>query len=383
MKYRYLTAVLILVAAVALLPGVIVGQSQTDTTSNWTPLRTPWGDPDLQGIWNNTVSTPLERPSRFAGKQELTDEELADYTAERQGSRDNRDRRDAAPGTTTGRGEGVSQDSFTESSTTDVARAYAALWFPVPEAPIRRTSLILDPPDGRIPALTPQAIARAEARAKAIGATGSTASPLGRAEGVVDGTEGGVDGRGGRADNPEDRDLGDRCITRNLPRMPGGYNNHFQIVQSPGYVAITVEMGPHTRLIPIGGRPHRDQGVRQWMGDSRGHWEGNTLVIDTTNFNDRGDFKGSGENRHLVERYTPTGPDTMDYEVRIEDATAWVRPWTVQFPVRRLDALVGEIDQVTVPQMYEYACQEGNYGLKNILAGARALEKAEQQASKQ
>ena len=383
MKYRYLTAVLILVAAVALLPGAIAGQSQSSTTNDWTPPRTPWGDPDLQGIWNNTVSTPLQRPSRFAGKAVLTDEELADYTAERQGSRDNRDSRTAAPGTTTGRGEGVSQASSSGSSTTDVARAYGALWFPVPEAPIRRTSLILDPPDGKIPALTPQAIARAEARAKAIGATGSTASPLGRAEGVVDGTEGGVDGRGGRADNAEDRDLGDRCITRNLPRMPGGYNNHFQIVQSPGYVAITIEMGPHTRLIPIDGRPHRDQGVRQWMGDSRGHWEGNTLVIDTTNFDDKSDFKGSGENRHLVERFTPTGPEGIDYEVRLEDSTAWARPWTVQFPVRRLDALVGEIDQVSVPQMYEYACAEGNYGLTGILAGARALERAAEQTSKQ
>ena len=383
MKYRYLTAVLILVAAVALLPGVIAGQSQSSTTNDWTPPRTPWGDPDLQGIWNNTVSTPLERPSRFAGKAVLTDEELADYTAERQGSRDNRDDRDAAPGTTTGRGADASQAASSGSSTTDVARAYGALWFPVPEAPIRRTSLILDPPDGKIPALTPPAIARAETRAKAIGATGSTASPFGRAAGVVDGTEGGVDGRGGRADNPEDRDLSDRCITSGLPRMPGGYNNHFQIVQAPGYAVIEIEMQHHVRVIPLDGRPHLDGAVRQWLGDSRGHWEGNTLVIDTTNFTDKGDFKGSGENLHLVERFTPTGPETIDYEVRLEDATAWVRPWTIQFPVRRLDALVGEIDQVTVPQMFEYACAEGNYGLTGILAGARALEQAEQQVSKQ
>ena len=366
MKGRSLTAMLTLVVALALLPGVLDGQSQTDTTNNWTPPRTPWGDPDLQGIWNNTVSTPLERPSRFADKEFLTDEELASYTSERQGSRDNRDRRDAAPGTTT-----------------DVARAYPALWFPVPEAPIRRTSLILDPPDGKIPALTPQAVARAEARARAIGATGSSASPFGRAEGVVDGTEGGVDGRGGRADNPEDRDLGDRCITRNLPRMPGGYNNHFQLVQSPGHVVIEIEMGHHVRVIPMDGRPHRDDGVRQWMGDSRGHWEGNTLVVDTTNFDDKGDFKGSGENRHLVERFTPVDANAIDYEVRLEDPTAWTRPWTIQFPLRRLDAMVGEIDQVSVPQMFEYACHEGNYGLLGILAGARAQERAAQQASKQ
>ena len=374
MKGRYLTTMLTLAAAVALLPGTLAGQSPND----WTPPHTPWGDPDLQGIWNNTVSTPLERPSRFAGKEALTDEELADYTAERQGSRDNRDDRDAAPGTTTGRGEAPSQTSSSGSSTTDVARAYGALWFPVPEAPIRRTSLILDPPDGKIPALTPQAWERAAARAKAIGATGSTASPLGRAEGVVDGTEGGVDGRGGRADNPEDRDLDDRCIMTNLPRMPGGYNNHFQIVQSPGQVVIEIEMQHHVRVIPVDGRPHRDDSVRQWMGDARGHWEGNTLVVDTTNFSDKGNFKGSGPNLHLVERFTRVDVDTIDYEVRLEDPTSWTRPWTVQFPLRRLDALVGEIDQVSVPRIFEYACHEGNYGLLGILAGARALEQAEQ-----
>jgi hypothetical protein len=379
MKGRYLTVVLTLIVAVALLPGALAGQSSND----WTPPQTPWGDPDLQGIWNNSVSTPLERPSRFGDKQFLSDEELAAYTTERQGSRDNRDDRDAAPGTTTGRGGSASQDSFSESSTTDVARAYAALWFPVPEAPIRRTSLISDPPDGKMPELTPQAWARAEARAEAIGATGSTASPVGRAEGVVDGTEGGVDGRGGRADNPEDRDLGDRCITRNLPRMPGGYNNHFQIVQTPDHVVIEIEMGHHVRIIPIDGRPHLDDSVRQWMGDPRGHWEGNTLVVETTHFDDKGDFRGSGENRHLVERFTPTNDQTIDYEVRLEDSTAWASPWTVQFPLRRLSAMVGEIDEVSVPQMFEFACHEGNYGLLNILAGARKLEMNAAQASRQ
>ena len=385
MKGRYLTAVLTQLVALTLLPGALAAQSPND----WTPAQTPWGDPDLQGIWNNTVSTPLERPSRFGDKQFLSDEELAAYTAKHQGARDNRDDRNAAPGTTTGRGTGASQTASTGNSTTDVARAYGALWFPVPEAPISRTSLILDPPDGRIPELTSQAWVRAEARAKAIGATGSTASPFtggfsrGRSEGLVDGTEGGVDGRGGRADNPEDRDLDDRCIMNSLPRMPGGYNNHFQIVQSPGQVVIEIEMQHHVRIIPLDGRPHLDDSVRQWMGDSRGHWEDTTLVVTTTNFTDKGNFKGSGQNLHLVERFTPTDVNTIDYEVRLEDSTAWTRPWTVQFPLRRLNSMVGEIDEVSVPQMFEYACHEGNYGLLGILAGARALERAEQQASKQ
>ena len=385
MKDRYLTLVLTLVVAVALLPGALAGQSSNE----WTPPQTPWGDPDLQGIWNNTVSTPLERPSRFTDKQYLSAEELAAYTTEQQGARDNRDDRGAAPGTTTGRGDAASQESSSESSTTDVARAYGALWFPVPEAPIRRTSLISDPPDGRIPDLTPQAWARAEARANAIGATGSTASPFtggfsrGRSEEVVDGTEGGVDGRGGRADNPEDRDSDDRCIMNSLPRMPGGYNNHFQIVQSPDHVVIEIEMQHHARVIPIDGRPHLDDRVRQWMGDSRGHWEGNTLVVETINFTEKGNFKGSGQHLHLVERFTPTDGNTIDYEVRLEDATTWTRPWTVQFPLRRLNAMVGEIDEVSVPQMFEFACHEGNYGLLNILAGARKLEMNAAQASKQ
>ena len=380
MENRFLAAAGTVVAVMLLMAGVLAGQGQM--ADSWTPAMTPWGHPDLQGVWNNTVSTPLERPSRFAGKEFLTDEELADYTAERQGSRDNRDDRDAAPGTTTGRGEAQSQEAFSGSSTTDVARAYNALWFPIPEPPIRRTSLIVDPPDGKIPGLTPEAEARAAARAIAIGATGSTASPFGRAEGVVDGTEGGVDGRGGRADNPEDRDLGDRCITSGLPRMPGGYNNHFQIIQAPGHVAIEIEMQHHVRVIPIDGREHRDSSVRQWMGDSRGHWEGNTLVVETINFSDKGDFKGAGENLHIVERFTPINATTIDYEVRLEDPTTWERPWTIQFPLRRLDAMVGEIDEVSVPQMFEYACHEGNYGLVGILAGARALEKVDQQATR-
>ena len=336
----------------------VAGQAPAPAANAWKAPRTPWGHPDLQGVWNNTVSTPLERPSRFKGKALLTDEELAAYTQERQGSRENRDSREAKPGTVT-----------------DVGRAYNALWFPVPEAPIRRTSLIVDPPDGKMPPLTAEAVTRAAIAAKAIGATGSTASPLGRAEGVEDGTEGGVDGRGGRADNPEDRDLGDRCITDDLPRLPGGYNNHMQIVQTPNLVEIQIEMRPHVRIIPLDGRPHLPQSIRQWYGDSRGRWEGDTLVVETTNFTDKSPFRGSGASLHLIERFTRVDPTTISYEATMSDETTWARPWTVQFPLRNLASMVGGIDGEQVPKMFEYACQEGNYAMENLLRGQRTQEK--------
>lgn len=360
----------------ALMAAIVVGLSQvpaagqaggatTAPNGKYKVPRTAWGHPDLQGVWNNTVSTPLERPKRFKDKQYLTDEELAAYTSERQGSRETRDSRKQAEGTVT-----------------DLTRAYNALWFPVPEAPIRRTSLISDPPDGRVPAFTPEAIKRAERSAAAIGATGSTANPLGRPEGVEDGTEGGVDGRGGRADNPEDRDLGDRCITDELPRMPGGYNNHMQIVQSQDYVQIQIEMRPHVRTIPLDGRPHLPKSIRQWYGDSRGRWEGDTLVIDTTNFSEESNFKGASENLHLVERLTRIDANTISYQATMTDPTTWVRPWTVEFPWRTLNSMVGGIDGVEVAQMFEYACHEGNYAMENLLKGQRRLERTTPNSAK-
>ncbi|MGE3177166.1 MAG: hypothetical protein AB7O32_06830 [Vicinamibacterales bacterium] len=362
MKMRYLTSLGALVTAViAFVQAPASGQAR-----DYKAPRTSWGHPDLQGVWNNTVSTPLERPSRFKDKAFLTDEELAAYTQERQGSREMRDSRKQADGTVT-----------------DLTRAYNALWFPVPEAPIRRTSLVSDPPDGRIPRLTPQAIARAERNARAIGATGSTANPLGRPEGVEDGTEGGVDGRGGRADNPEDRDLGDRCITDDLPRMPGGYNNHMQIVQSPDFVQIQIEMRPHVRTIPLDGRPHLPKAIHQWYGDPRGRWEGDTLVIETTNFHPDGNFKGAADNLHLVERLTRVDANTINYQATMTDPTTWERPWSVEFPWRSLNSMIGGIDGVEVAQMFEYACHEGNYAMENLLKGQRNLDRRTTTRTKQ
>jgi hypothetical protein len=254
----------------------------------------PWGEPDLQGIWANRTVTPLERPKAFAGKEVLTDTEVA-QVEKRSFENTDRDRRG-------GRAE------------TDVARAYNDFWNErgTPPKATNRTSLIVDPPDGRIPPYTAEALKKFADWATAHGKVGAAATLVGRTlvaggtseEGVVDGLEGGGDGRGVRSDNPEDRNLGERCITFGLPRLPGGYNNNLQIVQSPGYVSILAEMGWETRVIALDGRPHLPRDVRQWLGDSRGHWEGKTLVVDTTNFSDKASFRGSFETLHLIERFT-------------------------------------------------------------------------------
>ena len=345
MNERCLTALLTVIAVVLLMPVPASGQSQAQTAAadTWTPPRTPDGQPDLQGIWNNNTSTPLERPEEFAGKAVLTDDELAAYTARRQAAREDRDSRD-------GRGTYV-----------DVRRAYNAHWFPVPGEAIRRTSLILDPPDGRIPPLTLEGQKRQQ-RADARRAARNK--------------------DGGPADSWEDRTLGERCIISTLPKLPGGYNNHLRIVQSPGYVVLEIEMHHHVRVVPMDGRPHLSPTIRQWMGDSRGRWEGDTLVVDTTNFTDKTNFRGSGANLHLVERFTRVGPDTLNYEVTVDDPTSFTRPWTAAWPLTTLQSAVGGVDQVQVPLMFEFACHEGNYGMTNLLAGHRAQEKAAEEAAK-
>lgn len=350
--------------AVIALAAAIAAAQTTDTASKgattYKAPRTPDGHPDLQGIWNNGVSTPLERPARFAGKARLTPEELAQYTIQARRSRENRDRRDQK-----------------EGSVTDVGRAYNAFWFPVPGDPIDRTSLIVDPADGRVPPLTPAAIKRFADYAATLGRFASAADPAGRSDlEVEDGTEGGVDGRGTRADHPEDRRLSERCLVfGGVPRLPGGYNNHLRIVQSRDYVVIELEQIHDARIIPLDGRPHVPSTVRQWLGDPRGRWEGETLVIETTNFTDKNPFRGSFENLHLIERFTRTGPNTITYSMTVSDPTTFARPWTAEWPYTRLEALVGGVDGVTSPQMYEYACHEGNIGLAGQLSGTRAMEK--------
>jgi len=293
-------------------------------TQTWQTPRTSWGHADLQGIWSTATITPLERPADLAGKATFTEQEAAEYER-RVVERTNRDQRDT-------------------NADADVAKAYNDFWWDsgTRVVPTRRTSLIVDPADGRIPALTPAALTRQAAAAEQRKLRGP-------------------------ADNPEDRNLWERCITRSLPTamLPQVYNNNYQIFQTPDHVVILAEMIHDARVIPLDNRPHVPAHLRFWMGDSVGHWEGDTLVVDTTNFTDKVNYRGAGENMHLVERFARTADSVLTYQVTVNDPTTFSRPWTIELPVRRGD---GEI--------YEYACHEANYGLEGILRGHRAEENA-------
>jgi hypothetical protein len=317
---RQLSASLLVIAL--LLQASIAAQAPTRAAKSWTPPRTADGAPDLQGVWNTSTLTPLERPAEFAGKPFLTEAEVAAYE-QRMAVQNNRDRRDSSP-------------------QADVGGAYNDFWFERGSrvVPSRRTALITDPADGRIPPLTPEAQKKAAERAEYR--------------------------RLHAADGPEDLGLPVRCLlwpTAGPPMLPGGYNNNYQIVQGPGYVMIIVEMIHDQRIIPTDGRPHLPKHVRQWMGDSRGRWEGTTLVVETTNFTDKTAFRGSGENLRLIERFTRSGPDQILYQFTVEDPASFTRPWSAELPMRRMDE-----------QLYEYACHEGNYGMEGILSGARTDE---------
>jgi hypothetical protein len=281
------------------------------------------GQPDLQGVWTNATLTPLERPPQFAGKPFLTEQEAADYVKQLL-HQVNSDRRDGG-------------------AQTDVGRSYNEFWRDRGNGLVAdlRTSLIIDPPDGRVPPLTTEAQNRMDETREWM--------------------------REHATDGPEGRSLAERCIswtTAGPPMLPGPYNNDLQIFQGRGTVVILNEMIHDARVIPLDGRPHVDHNVRSWMGDSRGHWEGNTLVVDTTNFNSEYSFRGSDANLHLVERFTRVSPEVIQYEFTIDDATAFTKPWTARIPLNKAAGPV-----------YEYACHEGNYAMTDILAGARAAEK--------
>ncbi len=288
--------------------------------------RTPDGHPDLQGIWTNVTRTPLERPEEFRGKPFLTEQEATAFE-HRILTQGNRDRRDGDP-------------------EADVARAYNELFFDQGDKLSRiggriPTSIIIDPPDGRIPPLTPEGRARVDAvRAYA---------------------------RLHPADRAQDRSLTERCIywaTAGPPMLPGPYNNLYQVYQSRGTVTILSEMIHEPRIIPLDGRPHLPSAIRLWTGDSRGHWEGDTLVIETTNFNDKTRFRGSSENLKVTERLTRVDAKTILYRFTVDDPATFTKAWTGELP---LTAAAGPI--------FEYACHEGNQSLVDILAGARAAER--------
>src|SRR5262249_15509507 len=318
-------------------------RGQTPSTTGWTPPKTVDGQPDLQGVWSFATVTPLQRPSALAGKEVLGEEEAADFAAT-QIRRQNRDLIDPKKGGANyppeSRGGVVPYNEFWYDRGTAVVRT-------------RRTSLIVDPPDGRIPPLTADGKRRAAARAA---------------------SRGDSDGAGGRADWTTDRNLAERCIVgfnSGPPMMPSAYNNNVQIFQSRDYVVIFNEMIQSARIVPVTARQAPPPPIRSLLGHSRGRWEGNTLVVETTNFTDKTAFQGSSENLRLVERFTRSAADTLLYEFTIDDPATFERPWTAQIPMSRLQGLI-----------YEYACHEGNYGMEGILAGARAQEKARQSGPK-
>jgi hypothetical protein len=284
--------------------------------SAWKAPRTPDGKPDLQGTWTNGYATPLERPRNLGEKAYYTPEEIAAFE---KGVKER-------PG---GAADPVADPEIWWERAT---RAVSS----------RRTSMVIDPPDGRIPAMTP------EARKKQADARAET--------------------RKHPDSGPEDRSLMERCIVSPVggpvPMLPGPYNNNYQIVQTPGYAIIVVEMIHDVRVIPLDGSPHLNSNVRQWLGDSRGHWEGDTLVVDTTNFTDKTRFRGSDENLHVIERFTRVVTETLLYEFTIDDPTAFVKPWTAEIPLGKSDG-----------KMYEFACHEGNAAMANMLRTARLAEK--------
>ena len=297
--------------------------------------RTPWGDPDLQGSWDFTTITALERPANVGGREFYTESEAA--AVEKQINQQRVQTEETSPGSLGG----------VPRAETDPG-IYNLGWWWEPNGRrlvrTRRTSLVVDPPDGRIPALTPQAqaIARARDEARALRRT------------------------------PSDLPLAERCImgfNSGPPMVPGPYNNVVQIFQSPGFVVIVNEMVHDARIVPLDGRPKLGEAIRFWSGEPRGHWDGATLVVETRNFTDHGTgtFGVPGlvdRNLRLIERFTRTSDNVLTYSFTITDPTVWARPWSAEVPMTRVDGFV-----------MEYACHEGNYGLANILAGARAEEK--------
>jgi hypothetical protein len=336
MKRRFLASLGTVAAATAVASLVLTPVSAQST---YKAPRTVDGQPDLQGVWDYRTVTPLERPAEFAGKEFLSPQEAAAFEKKMVESND-ADTNRATETRTTVNGTAETQD---------VALAYNNFWWDrgTKAQGSMRTSLITDPKDGKLPPQTPEAVARAAATRV-------------------------ITSRG--AEGPEDRPLSERCITRGNagpPMLPAGYNNNFQIVQSKDTVAILVEQIHDVRIVPLGASTHVAGEIRQWLGDSRGHFEGDTLVVESTNFKSQTNFRNADANLKVVERFTRVAPDTMKYEFTVTDPTVWTAPFSAEIIAPRLDGVI-----------YEYACHEGNYGMEGTLNGARYLEKAAEAAKK-
>jgi|HubBroStandDraft_6_1064221.scaffolds.fasta_scaffold164465_2 hypothetical protein len=368
MRDRFLSSTTVVaVAAVAASAAIVVSvtwsSAQTPAPSAQA-LKTPWGEPDLQGIWTDENETPFQRPPKYANQEFFTEAQRAELDRVRSqlGGRDARGER---------------------GSEADVAGAYNSVWGGRKRTGTR-TSMIVDPPDGRIPPITAGAQKTAAAdrdfRLTLMRATQTCKLNLpGCAGGKYDPTPAVAQrdalppryntARMNRHDQPEDGALADRCLTAGLPEFGAGNGGGSlrRIVQSPGGLAIAYDVGQGQgwqRSIVMNGSPHLPGSIRQWYGDSRGHWEGNTLVIDVTNFSPKTDYRGSRENLHLIERWTRTSPTTLEYAVTIEDPTVWTRPWTVKQELTKQNEQEDRI-------YYEPRCNEGNFGFPAMMKAAR------------
>ena len=304
-------------ALVAFLPAGAAGQDAA--------LLTPDGHPDLQGVWNFSTATPMERPEDLAGQATLTQEEAAAWEQQLAEQR-------------------AANESEREDAPLGARLGYSVrIWFEHGHTlSEQRTSLVIDPPDGRIPPVRPEVAARAELRNLL---------------------------RGRHAHGPEDRGASERCLlgfNSGPPMTPSAYNNNVQLFQTADHVVILNEMVHNARIVPLDGRPHLPAHLKQWVGDSRASWDGDTLVIETRNFLGETSLRGSSANLHLVERFRRADPDTLVYEFTVNDPTSWTGPWTAQVLMARTDE-----------PLYEYACHEGNYSMPSSLSGARAMEARE------
>jgi hypothetical protein len=355
-------------AAIAADASVAISAPLTQTSVGAPALKTPWGEPDLQGIWTDEFDTALQRPPKYANqeffspaqREQLDQERAALYGEERPAER---------------------------GTEFDVARAYNHAVFLSNKHVGARTSLVVDPPDGRIPRLTPEAQKTAavdrEFRLALLQSTETCKTKSARCSGGkydpapsprrADLPPRYNTQRMNRYDRPEDAGSTERCLTGGLPEFGTAFGGSFRrIVQTPGGITMFYDVGQGQgwqRNIVMDGSPHLPAGIRQWFGDPRGHWEGDTLVIDVTNFSPKADYRGSRENLHLIERWTRTSPTTLDYVVTIEDPTVWTRPWTVRQEFTRQSEQENRV-------YYEPRCVEGNYGLPGLLRGARMEERA-------
>ena len=322
MRARIITSIVVVALAVGL-----------SAQSKWSVPRMPDGKPDMQGVWANNGMTPLERPAVWGTRATMTDAELADLKKRAQKLIDGGDAFFADElilAALDGKAKFSSAD--TQTGNYDQTWLSERIWD-------NRTSLIIDPPDGRIPPAAPGAAERARAQA---------AARQGR----------------GPADRVQDLSMSTRCVSAGTPNLRAGYQSYFSITQGPGVVALRTEMIHDTRIFPIGAGPHVSSAIRQYHGDSRAHWDGDTLIVDTVHFSNAG-VRGSTDNLHLTETFRHVADDTLEYYVTIDDPTMWSRPWTLMIPLKR-----------TGEQMFEFACHEGNYGLRAILSGARAQEQS-------